>query len=177
MTDREGAWESKEFVILLNSHKIKHIISSSPPPFSERAVQEMKNMIHARLDGLEMEAEKWIEVLPSVLKKYNSRIHGTTKLSPNDARKSENSIQVYLNIRQKAQHNRTYPRLFVDSPVRTYIKPHTFKKGYDSAWSKIVYKVVHVSDDGKQFLVNDGKRKVYNRWELLKIEGQQGKDG
>jgi hypothetical protein len=66
MTDREGAWESKEFVILLNSHKIKHIISSSPPPFSERAVQEMKNMIHARLDGLEMEAEKLIQVLPSV---------------------------------------------------------------------------------------------------------------
>jgi len=88
------AWESTEFIRLLNSKKIKHIISSSPPPFSERAVQEIKNMIHTRLDGLEMDAEKWIEVLPSVLKKYNSRTHGTTGLSPNDARDDKNNIEV-----------------------------------------------------------------------------------
>ena len=69
MTDREGAWESAEFVRLLNDKKIKHIISSAPPPFSERAVQEIKNMIHTRLDGLEMEKEKWVDVLPAVLKK------------------------------------------------------------------------------------------------------------
>ena len=31
MSDREGAWESTEFIKLLNRHKIKHIISSSPP--------------------------------------------------------------------------------------------------------------------------------------------------
>ena len=46
---------STEFVKLLNQHKIKHIISSPPPPFSERAVQELKNMIHTRLDGLDLE--------------------------------------------------------------------------------------------------------------------------
>jgi transposase InsO family protein len=41
MSDREGAWESTEFVKFLNKHEIKHIISTSPPPFSERAVQEI----------------------------------------------------------------------------------------------------------------------------------------
>ena len=52
------------------------------------------------------------------------------------------------------------------------------KKGYESAWSKDVYKVVHISDDKKQFLVNDyTKRRVYSRHELLKIEGVEGKDG
>jgi len=69
MSDREGGWESTEFVRFLNQHKIKHIISSSPPPFGERAVQEIKNMIHKRLDGLDLQKEKWIDVLPSVLKK------------------------------------------------------------------------------------------------------------
>ena len=54
LSDREGAWESTEFVKLLNQHKIKHIISSSPPPFSERAIQEIKNMMHKRLYGLEL---------------------------------------------------------------------------------------------------------------------------
>ena len=68
MSDREGAWESTEFIRLLNKHKIKHIISSSPPPFSERAVQDIKNMIHTRLEGLDLSKEKWIDMLGPVLK-------------------------------------------------------------------------------------------------------------
>ena len=176
MSDREGAWESTEFIRLLNEHKIKHIISSSPPPFGERAVQEIKNMIHTRLEGLEKSRESWTEILPAVLKKYNNRIHGTTELSPIDARKPENQIEVYMNIRQKAQFKRKYPKLNLSDQVRTYIKPHTFKKGYQSSWSREVYKIIYISPDGKEFLVNDNKRKVYNRWELLKIRGAEGKD-
>ena len=54
---------------------------------------------------------------------------------------------------------------------------NNFQK-YDSAWSKDVYKVVHISDDKKQFLVNDyTKRRVYSRHELLKIQDAEGKDG
>ena len=177
MSDREGAWESTEFIRLLNQHKIKHIISSSPPPFSERAVQEIKNMIFARLEGLEIDKQNWTDILPAVLKKYNNRVHGTTELSPIDARKPENQIEVYLNIKQKAQFKRRYPKLNLSDQVRTYIKPHTFKKGYHSSWSREVYKITYISSDGKQFLVNDNKRRVYNRWELLKISGTEGKNG
>ena len=177
MTDREGAWESIEFVRLLNDKKIKHIISSAPPPFFREAVQEIKNMIHTRLDGLEMEKEKWIDMVPAVLKKYNTRIHGSTGMTPEDARKDKNSIEVYLNIRQKAQFKRRYPSLVVGDTVRTIVKRHTFTKGYNSGWSVNVNKIIHVSDDGKQYLINDNKKKVYNRWEVLKVAGVEGKDG
>ena len=172
MSDREGAWESTEFIRLLNSHKINHIISSSPPPFSERAVQEIKSMIHTRLDGLEMDAEKWIEVLPSVLKKYNGRVHGTTGLSPNDARDDKNNIQICLNIKQKAQYKRSYPPLSVGSSVKTTVKTHTFKQGHHSAWSPQVYTITFIKDN--QYLINDHRRRVWNRWELLKIDGAEG---
>ena len=177
MSDREGSWESTEFIRLLNQHKIKHIISNSPPPFSERGVQEIKNMIFTRLEGLEMDKQNWIQILPAVLRKYNSRVHGTTELSPIEARKPGNQIQVYLNIRQKAQFKRKYPKLNLSDQVRVYIKPHTFKKGWNPSWSQEVYKIIAISPDGKEFLVNNNKRKVYNRWELLKISGTEGKDG
>ena len=131
-------------------------------------------MIHTRLEGLELDKEKWVELLPAVLKKYNNRVHGTTGMSPNDARKDENNIQVYLNIKQKAQYKRKYPPLFPGSQVRVYQKPKSFKKGYESSWSKEVYNITFIKDN--QYLVNDNKRKVYNRWELLKIEGAEGKD-
>jgi hypothetical protein len=53
-SDNEGSWNNKAFIKLLNQHHIKHIITSSPPPFAERMVQELKNMIHIRLQGLEV---------------------------------------------------------------------------------------------------------------------------
>ena len=112
-------------------------------------------------------------MLPSVLKKYSNRIHGTTGLSPIDARKDINSMQVYLNIKQKAQFKRKYPPLHVSDSVRIYIKPGSFKKGYDSSWSKDVFKITFIKDN--QYLVNNNTRRVYNRWELLKIEGAEDK--
>ena len=109
MSDREGSWESTGFINLLNKHKIQHIFSSSPPPFSERAVQEIQNMIHTRLDGLEVSKEKWVDMLEPVLHKYNKSVHGTTGMSPNEARKDEHSIQAYLSVRRHAQFKHKYP--------------------------------------------------------------------
>ena len=147
--DNEGSWSSKEFIRLLNFTKVKQIITSSPPPFAERMVQTIKNMIHTRLDGLEIAEEKWVELLPSVLKKYNNTKHSTTDLSPNQAKQGKDNVEIWLNIYDKAKFNRKYPPLQIGSSVRVYIKPKTFKKGYESAWSTDVYKVVYISDDKK----------------------------
>ena len=114
---------------MLNQHNIKHIITSSPPPFAERMVQEIKNMIHIRLQGLEEEHDEWVNMLPAVLQKYNNRIHGTTKMSPGEARLDKNRLNVFFNISLKAQYNRDYPELVMGDSVRTYIKPGSFKKG------------------------------------------------
>jgi hypothetical protein len=64
--DNEGSFNSKDFIILLNSKNVKQIITSSPPPFVERVIQTLKNMIHTRVEGLEV--ERWVPLLPAVLK-------------------------------------------------------------------------------------------------------------
>ena len=79
-------------------------------------------------------------------------------MSPLDALKPSNQLQVYVNIKSKAQFKRKYPTLTTNSKVRTFVKPHTFKKGYTSTWSENVYEVVSVSDDGKQFKINNNYR-------------------
>ena len=86
-------------------------------------------------DGLDPETEKWVDLLPVVLKKYNKRDHGTTGMSQHDAITYEYNIQVYLNIRKHAQYKRPYPTLDVGDSVRKCVKPHTFKQGYNSALS------------------------------------------
>ena len=66
--DNEGSWSSTEFITLKNSHNSKQIITSTPPQFAEGMVQTIKHMIHQRLEGLDISKEKWIDILPSVLK-------------------------------------------------------------------------------------------------------------
>ena len=55
--DKEGSWSSTEFIILINSHKIKQVITPTPPPFAESKIKTIKNMIHTRLEGLEISKE------------------------------------------------------------------------------------------------------------------------
>ena len=174
--DNEGSWNSGQFIRLLNKHSIKQIITSTPPPFAERMVQTIKNMIHTRLEGMELKKEKWIDILPSVIKKYNNKTHSTTGISPNTAKQGNNNIEVWLNIRNKADFNRKYPPLKKGSQVKTYIKPGSFKKGYESRWCKDVYRIMNISEDGKQFMVNNNTRRLYSRHELLLVKGSEGKD-
>ena len=70
--DNEGSFSSTECIRLLNEHKIKQIIVSTKAPFAERAVQT-KNMIHARIEGLDLPVEKWVEMLPAILKSIITR--------------------------------------------------------------------------------------------------------
>ena len=69
-----------------------------------------------------------VDMLQPVLKKYNNTKHSTTNMTPHEAKKKDNHVEVWLNIRSKANFNRMYPPLKVGDSVRTYIKPHTFKK-------------------------------------------------
>ena len=119
--DNEGAMSSTEFIRLLNKHKIKQIITTSPPPFVERVIQTLKNMLMTRVEASKMKTEQWTEFLPALVKKYNSTPHSSTSLSPNEGHTPENRSTVLVNIRKKAQWNRSYPKLEVGSLVRTRV--------------------------------------------------------
>ena len=173
--DNEGAMSSTEFIRLLNKHNIKQIITTSPPPFVERVIQTLKNMLMTRVEASNMKAEQWTEFLPAVLRKYNNTPHSSTTLTPNDAHNPANRFKVLVHIRKKAQWKRSYPKLYVGSLVRTRVKKHTFKKGYHSSWSDNVFKITFIKDG--QYLINDNNRhRVWNRHDLLLIPGVEEKE-
>ena len=77
-----------------------------------------------------MSVEKWVEMLPAILKTSNNTKHSTTGITPSEAKLEDNRLKVWLNIKNKAEFNRTYPPLSVGSFVRTY-EPPQHKKGYE----------------------------------------------
>ena len=99
--DNEGAMSSTEFIRLLNKHKIKQIITTSPPPFVERVIGTLKNMLMTRVEASNMKTERWTEFLPAVLRKYNTTPHSTIKLTPNEAHNPENRFKVLVSIRKR----------------------------------------------------------------------------
>ena len=173
--DNEGSFSSIEFIRLLNEHQIKQIIVSTKAPFAERAVQTIKHMIHTRIEGLDLPVEKWVQMLPAVLKKYNNTKHTTTGASPNDAKRDDNKLKVWLNTKNHAEFKRKYPPLKIGDFVRVY-EPPKHKKGYKSVWSDKVYKITFMNEN--DYMINDyNTRKIYQRNELLKIEAAEGKYG
>ena len=71
-------------------------------------------------------------------------------MTPNNAVRTDHQIDVYFNIKQKAQFMRRYPPLNVGDDVRKYIKPDMTKKGYKLSWSGTTFKVLSiVKDRGK----------------------------
>jgi hypothetical protein len=134
-------------------------------------------MIHTRLGGLEINEQEWMILIAPIVKKYNITKHSTIGMSPNQAKQGNNNIEVLLNIHNKASFNRKNPPLRVSSQVRTYVKPGSSRKGYASKWSKDLYKVIAITDDGKQYMVSNNSRRLYSKHELLSIRGAEGKEG
>ena len=76
-------------------------------------------------------------------------------------------MNVLVNIRKRAQFNRIYEPLQLNDLVRTYIKKTVKTKSTDPKYSKEVYKII--GKQGNQYLINDQRRRVWNRHELFKV--------
>ena len=109
-TDFEGGFQSTQVVILLNQHKIKHIATYGKAFFAEKAIHTIKMGIHNRLQGLKLDAEEWVQLLPKVIHKYNRTPHSTIMMTPLEATDDANKVKVWLNIHNKAKQNRMYEK-------------------------------------------------------------------
>jgi hypothetical protein len=180
-SDTEGGTNTPAFIRVLNQHKIRHIQSSTPVGMIERAIKTIKDLIHKRILGLKLEDERWIDLLPNVVKLYNEKhIHSTTGLTPRQALDPNNKFQVYMNIQSKAKFNMAWPTLRVGDEVRTAIKSSKMTKAHHPKFSTQTYKItnIDVQPDGTRgyFIVSHPNRKAYFRWELRRVESSEDKD-
>ena len=96
-------------------------------------------------------------------------------MTPNEAKRENNKLKIWLNIKNKGELSRKYTPLSVGSFVRIY-EPPKHKKGYKPVWSSKVYKITFMNGTG--YLIDDySKKKVFQRNELLKIQGNEDKEG
>ena len=76
---------------------------------------------------------KWIDVIPTITKQYNNRVHSSTKLSPKDASLKKNEGSVYNNLSDKRE--KITPKLQINDLLRTADLKKMFSKSDTTNWS------------------------------------------
>ena len=102
----------------------------------ERCNRTMKNIMWKYFTA--NSRQKYIDVLPSMVDKYNSTYHRSIKLTPSDARNPSNYQHVYNALYGNVR--KSTPRKFhVGGKVRIPRKKGTFEKGFTPNWTEELF--------------------------------------
>ena len=132
-SDRGKEFSSNVFQDFLNKNNIKHYSrsSSSSAVFAERFNRTIRDLLKRPV--FEKGDGKWIDVLPTITKQYNNRVHSSTKLSPKDASLKKNEGFVYKNLLDRRK--KIEPKYEIGDLVRTLDIKKVFSKGDTTNWS------------------------------------------
>ena len=167
-SDRGSEFDNKKFQALLSTHNIKQVWTHTHAPFIERFNRTLKEMLFKYLAST---GTKTItNVLPLLLKNYNSSTHSVTKMTPQEAGKKENEEEAFTNITKRAKIVKR-PKLGEGDQVRTVITSTNMSKGFKHQFSKEVKKV-ESTDDGRVFRVL-GHRHPFLRAHVRKVDEVQ----
>ena len=110
----------------------------------------------------------WIDVLPTLTKQNNNRIHSTTKLTPKEASLKKNESYVDQNFLDKRK--KVKPEFQVNDLVRTADLKRTFSKGDTNNWSYKKYKITEFVKVSKSIYKTHNLLERYNESLLKKTE-------
>ena len=167
-TDRGKEFYNNIFQDFLNKNNINLYSrnSSYGVVFAERFNRTIRDLLKKIV--FEQGDANWIDVLPTITKQYNNRIHSSTKLSPKDASLKKNEGYVYKNLLDKRK--KVKPKFQINDLVRTADLKKTFSKGDTTNWSYKLYKITEIINDTIPSYKIDNLKERYNKSLLKKTE-------
>jgi hypothetical protein len=174
-TDGETGFDSYALRDYFVEQNIKHYITRTHANVAERFIRTYKALLYQRIDSVKNTALKdpqWPAYNFQVLLTCNKKlIHSSTTMTPADARKTANQVDVKSNLELCAKKNRTYPPLSINDTVNIKRKKQPNEEERQSFWSEDSYKVSAVTEQfgQKYYKVSDQDHRDYIRGELLKV--------
>ena len=99
-SDDEPALSSKYTKQFFKENNITFLITRTHAAFAERQIRTIRDMLHKRMRN--SDDKQWSDHIGYVLLTYNHKmIHNTTHMTPYDARKPQNLLQVKIILYQK----------------------------------------------------------------------------
>ena len=167
-TDRGKEFYNNTFQDFLNKNNIKLYSrnSSYGAVFAERYNLTIRNLLKRPV--FEKGDGNWIDVLPTITKQYNNKVHSSTKLTPIQASFKKNEGYVYKNLLDKRK--KKTPKFQINDLVRTADLKKTFSKSDMTNWSYKLYKITEIINDTIPSYKIDNLPERYNEALLKKTE-------
>ena len=166
-SDNEAAMSSNALQKYFKENDILHIATRAQANVAEVSIKTFKNMLYKRIG--EDTDKQWTDYVYPITLTYNNKlIHSSTKMSPADARKKENSMTVKLNLELIAKHGRKYQEIKVGDLVKIFKKKKVGDKQQRSYWSENKHEIISIEEShGQKFYKVTGERPLL-RHEILK---------
>jgi hypothetical protein len=174
-TDGETGFDTYALRDYFVKEGIKHYMTRAHAHMAERFIRTYKALLYARMDSVKNTSPvdlQWNGFNYAILLTYNFKlIHSSTKMTPNDARKTTNEADVKNNLELRAKKNRTYPPLNIGDTVRIQRKRKPNEKERNLPWSPDTYEVRTITEHfgQKYYRVGPHEYRDYIRAELLKV--------
>ena len=167
-TDRGKEFYNNIFQDFLNKNNIKLYSrnSSYGALFAQRFNKTIRDLLKRPV--FEMGDGKWIDILPTITKQYNNRVHSSTKITPIQACMKKNEGFVYKNLLDKRKKMK--PKYEIGNLVRSADLKKTFSKGDTTNWSYKLYKITQIIKDTIPSYHIDNLPERYNESLLKKTE-------
>ena len=167
-TDRGKDFYNNTFQDFLNNNNINLYSrnSSYGAVFAKRISRTIRDLLKKIV--VEKGDGNWIDVLQTITKQYNNRIHSSTKLTPIQASLKKNEGYVYKNFLDK--RNKIKPKFQINDLVRTADLKKTFSKGDTTNWSYKLYEITEIIKDTIPNYHIDNLPERYNESLLKKTE-------
>ena len=163
--DRDRGFYNNIFQDFLDKNNIKLYSrnTSYGAVFAERFNRTIRDLLKRPV--FEKGDGKRIDILPTITKQYNNRMHSSTKLSPKGASLKKNEGFVYKNLLDK--RNKIKPKFQLNDFVGVADLKKTFSKGDTTNWSYKLYKITEIINDTIPSYRLDNLKERYNE-SLLK---------
>ena len=167
-SDRGKEFYNNIFQDFLNKNDIKLYSrnTSLGAVFAERFNRTIRDLLKKIV--FEQGDGNWIDILQTITKQYNNRIHSSTRLTPIQASLRKNEGYVYKNLLDKRK--KVKPKFQINDLVRTADLKKTFSKGDTTSWSYKLYKITEIVKDTIPAYKIDGLKERYNEALLKKTE-------
>ena len=167
-SDRGKEFYNNIFQDFLNKYNTKLYSrnSSYGAVFAERfnrTIRDLlKKIVFENGDG------NWIDVLPTITKQYNKKVHSSTKLTPIQASLKKNEGFVYKNLLDKRK--KVKPKFQINDLVRVADLKKTFSKGDTTNWPYKLYRITEIINDTIPSYHIDNLKERYNESLLKKTD-------
>ena len=129
---------------MLKRHNVELYSTHNEPKsvIAERFIRTLRGKIESSY--ILTQSTVWYDILPELIREYNTTYHHSIKMTPEEASKPYNQQKVYNSLYSKIEKVQQLPSFHIGDKVRISVSKRLFEKGSTSNWSEEIFEISDV---------------------------------